>query len=92
MLKEYNNEQNNQNSNEEQEVALGTGDDGFLDYPMVAQNSDIHDIEMGNEEQKKEKSKTPSTGKLYYIIILWFIKLINMNFFLSGTDRSLHTG
>ena len=69
MLKDFHGIQNNnQNPNDEVEVALPSHDEGFyqdLDYPMVAQANYMVDLEMGTEEQKKEKTKTPSTGKFY---------------------------
>lgn len=51
---------------------VGLGDDGFADRDN--ENVEMQDIEMGIEEQKKEKTKTPSTGKVPSFLGSLFIR------------------
>ena len=71
MLKDtYPPDEDDYNKGQEREVSLHGVNAPYFDdpeYPMVAHNNDLHDIEMGIEEQKKEKTKTPSTGKHPYL-------------------------
>lgn len=52
----------------EHEVSLGNDDRNiyYQDFNISHQNNDMLDVEMGIEEQKKEKTKTPSTGKINF--------------------------
>jgi hypothetical protein len=51
---------------QEHEVSLGNDDRMIYnqEYDIRHQSNDMLDVEMGIEEHKKEKTKTPSTGKL----------------------------
>jgi hypothetical protein len=43
------------------------------DYNIGNQSNDMHDVEMGIEENKKGKTKTPSTGTLFIPTFALFI-------------------
>jgi hypothetical protein len=75
---------------DENEVGLGTAtfnDNSFRDQnPLLNQNNDLHDIEMGIDEGKK-KTKTPSTGMSSdcMLIFIFTFKRAKLSF------RSMHT-
>ena len=53
--------------NEEDVVPLSRRLVHYNEYEEIRDNDAIEDIEMGGEEVKKGKSKTPSTGMIFVV-------------------------